>query len=110
MTVPALMDIGNNQYVPLFERVGNSYLNITTNATTLVHSGVGTLFSISVNTKGASSSSIKIYDSLTASGTVIATIDSVNFTGTLPYDLIYTTGLTVVTSGGTPADITVIYR
>lgn len=89
-----------------------SYQNITTGATTTVKSGAGLLRGIVINTPVASAT-ITIYDNTTNSGTKIGTI---TLGGTLandmetfyPYDVLFSTGLTLVTS--TTTDITVVYR
>lgn len=86
-----------------------NYSNISTNTTTIVARGKGTLHSIVINTSGASSNTCTIYDSTTGSGTKIATIDTAGNTGTIIYDVYFTNGLTIVTATGTPADITVTY-
>ena len=92
---------------------GATYQNITTSATTLVKTGAGTLYGVFINTKGASSNTATLYDSLTGSGTKIGTIDTTATTG--PFlnsenGLAFSTGLTVVTATGTQADITISYK
>lgn len=88
---------------------GYCFNNITTNTTTIVKSGPGTLNSVNINTKGSGTVAI-LYDSVTASGTKIATIDtSVNGPSAL-YNLAFTIGLTVVTTGKSPADLTLTYK
>lgn len=86
-----------------------SYSHQATSATTVVKSGVGVLHSIVINTRGTSSTAT-IYDNTAGSGTVIAIIDTTLSTTSFVYDLNFATGLTVVTAGATPADITVTYR
>ncbi len=88
----------------------DSYNNITSQTTTLVKSGAGTLASLSINTPLATGV-ITIYDSTTASGTKIATITqpATAFFGTLAFNVAFATGLTVVTGTATQ-DITVSYR
>lgn len=81
--------------------------HINTSATTLVKTGAGVLHGVTINTK-ATTSVTTVYDSLTASGTVIAVLDSTNNVGSFLYDVAFTIGLTVVTTG-TP-DLTVSYR
>lgn len=88
------------------------YKNIATAATTLVKTGAGTLHILIVNTLIASAT-ITIYDSLTGSGTKIATLTLPStITGDAPFSLAYelpfATGLTIVTSGAT--DLTVSYE
>lgn len=85
------------------------YSNIAGNGTTTVKTIPGRLHSVTVNTKGATSTAT-IYDSLAGSGTKIATIDTTANVGTLVYDCLFNTGLTVVTTGGTPADITLSFN
>jgi len=87
-----------------------SYNNITTSTTTTVKSGAGTLHTIVVNTDGTVASSVTVYDNTTATGTKIATINSLSSTQTYLYDVAFSTGLTLVTTGTAPSDITVTYR
>lgn len=83
-------------------------VNITTATTTVVKSGPGTLWRITLN-KPVASSTITIYDNTTNSGTKLGTIT--NTTDVKPYFLKYggrfETGLTIVTSGAD--DITVTF-
>lgn len=87
-----------------------SYASITSNATTTVKSGAGFLHRIVINTKGASSNTATIYDNTAGSGTKIGTLDTTGGTASLTYNCAFSTGLTIVTSTGTSADLTVIYR
>jgi hypothetical protein len=87
---------------------GFKYTNITTNTTTTVKSGAGVLHSVSVNTKGATETA-QMYDNTAGSGTKIGLIDVTLTQDTLIYDLQFQTGLTIVTAGTTPADITVAW-
>lgn len=85
----------------------NNYTNITAATTTVVDATPGVLHMVTINTTAASA--ITIYDSLTASGTKIATIAASPVIGsTFAYDVAYTIGLTVVTAGA--SDITVSWR
>lgn len=88
----------------------NSARNITTAATTLVKSGAGVLHAVNVNTLGTVVSTVTIYDSLTASGTKIATVNSLTIYGAQIYDVAFTNGLTIVTTGTVAPDITVSFR
>lgn len=81
---------------------------IDANATTPIFAGPGIFHGITVGTPGVTSSAV-IYDSTTGSGTVIATVDTTSAVS-LVFDAHLETGLTVVTAGGTPADITITYR
>lgn len=85
-----------------------SYKNITTNATTTVKTGAGQLAAIVVNTAG-SAWTATIYDNTLGSGTKIATL-SANAQVALPYGVRFGTGLTIVTAGTTPGDITVVWK
>lgn len=87
-----------------------SYSNINTSTTTVVKSGKGTIKSISVNIKGTVASGVIVYDNTSASGSKIATIDSLTFMGQLNLGVIFNTGLTIVTTGAAAPDITVIYK
>jgi len=87
--------------------VSFNYTNITTATTTTVDSGPGVLHGLSINTTAAGA--ITIYDSLTATGTKIATIAASPAIGSyFEYDVSYSTGLTIVTAGA--SDITVAWR
>ena len=83
--------------------------NIISNTTTTVVSGHGLLHSVTINTKGATSNTAKIYDGTAATGTLLATIDTTANVGTLIYDVNFSTSLTIVTASGTAADLTVSY-
>jgi hypothetical protein len=94
------------------EETGRSFVNITTGTTTTVKSGNGFLHAITINTPIASNT-IAMYANTTASGAKIGTItlpaNVAVFTPTsIVYDIAFTVGLTIVTSGAT--DITVSYR
>lgn len=84
------------------------YANITGDATTLVKSGPGIMHGICVNTPTATETST-VYDSLTATGTKIATLTSyTGLPGCYIYDVAFATGLTIVTAVAS-GDITVSY-
>jgi hypothetical protein len=84
-----------------------NYSNINTNTTTTVKSGAGILHSITVNGTGAGET-VTVYDNTSGSGTKIATITPAAGS-TLIFDCKFSTGLTVVTAGTTPADLTINY-
>lgn len=92
----------------LAQQSGNSHEAITTSTTTLVKTGAGVLHAVIVNTKGTVASAVTVYDALTATGDPIAIIDSLNLSGTFEYEVAFSTGLTVVTTGA--PNITVSYR
>lgn len=89
---------------------GYSFNNITTAATTVVKSGAGVVHTLTINSLGTVASVTTIYDNTAASGTKIATIDSLNLRGTVLYDVAFSVGLTIVTTGTIAPDITVAYR
>lgn len=107
----------------LFASVGGyGYRNITGNATTVVKPVPGRLNSIVIN-KNWTGGTVTIYDNTSATGTIIGTIDVGTPSGGLlsssgipgPVTINFlnietTTGLTIVTSGSTSNNITVIYR
>lgn len=92
-------------------RRGDNYSNITTATTTVVKSGSGTLRRIMVS-KAVPNGVITVYDNTSATGTKIATstMPATVFQDhyLLEYDVAFSVGLTVVTSG-TP-DITVVWN
>lgn len=92
------------------QAAGYSFTNITTAATTVVKSGAGVLHGITVNSKGTVASAIVVYNNTAGSGTKIGTIDSLNLSGSFFFDIAFTNGLTVVTTGTVAPDITVSYR
>lgn len=89
--------------------IGN-YLNITGDATTLVKTGAGVLYAITLNNPTATEV-ITIYDSLTATGTKIGTITipASQMPVTLQYTAAFNIGLTIITATAT-SDITITYR
>jgi hypothetical protein len=89
---------------------GFTPVTITTATTTLVKSGAGLLHGITVNSLGTVASTIEVYDALTATGTPLAIIDSLTLSGQFVYDLNFTTGLTLVTTGTVAPNLTVAYR
>lgn len=93
---------------------GDTALNIPTAATNnAIKTGAGVLRKIIVNTPVASGT-VTVYDSLTATGTKLATV---TFPASLvsdgmaeaDYNVAFTTGLTVVTTGSN-MDTTVTYQ
>lgn len=84
------------------------YLNITTGTSTLVKTGVGMLASVMIN-KGVAAATITIYDGIDNTGAKIGTITMVDAVPhALAYQVSFTTGLYIVTSGA--SDITVTFR
>ncbi len=85
------------------------YRNINAAGTTTIKSGPGVLVSVTINNKGGGGHTVTLYDNTTGAGAKIATIDGTGNQVTLFYNIGFTTGLTVVTAGGTAADITVAF-
>ncbi len=83
-------------------------LNITSSTTTLVKTGGGILMRITVGVAGGSSPTIKVYDGLTAGGTLLSTIDG-GTKGSHEFGCGFLVGLCIVTATGTPGDYTIIY-
>lgn len=88
----------------------NSFVNITTAATTVVKSGAGTLHTLTVNNLGTVASLTVVYDNTAGSGTKIASINTLAGQESYFYDVAFTTGLTIVTTGTVAPDVTVSYR
>ena len=80
---------------------------INSNATTVVKNSAGILHLITVN-KAGTAWTITVYDNIEGSGEVIAQIDGTSI-GSFAFNVFFETGLTIVTSGTTPGDITVAY-
>lgn len=89
---------------------GNSFSNITTATTTAVKSGAGILHTICVNSLGTVASTATVYDNTAGSGTKIATLNTLALLGCQTYDVAFSTGLTIVSTGTVAPDITVSYR
>jgi hypothetical protein len=87
---------------------GNAFLRINTSATFLLKSGPGNLHSCVINSLGVGSD-VKLFDGLDNTGVPISRIDTTMSVGTFTYDVRFVTGLCVVTTGSTPANITVAY-
>lgn len=84
--------------------------NLAANATTQIRTGAGVLHAVCINTKGAASNTVTIYDNTASSGTTIGIIDSTVLLGCFTYDAAFGTGLRVVIGTGTAPDITFTYR
>lgn len=120
MSNPQVIDINADVYIPVVTLAdslgnpynavgGNTYSHIATATTTAVKASPGQLHSISINSKGTVASTVTVYDSLAGSGAVIAVIDSLNLSGTTIFDVNFTIGLTIVTTGTVAPDVTVSY-
>lgn len=101
---------------------GNKFFNIVGNAKTTIKSGQGVLRSIVIN-NNMTGGTITVYDNIADSGTKIMTLYVGSPTGGLlsssgipgpciltPIDIEFHTGLTIVTSGASANNVTVIYE
>jgi hypothetical protein len=95
--------------MPLTPTGALSYAHLNANGATTLKSAAGWLHTVTINSKGATGNTATLYDNTTASGTVIAVIDTTAQIQTLLLDAAFATGLTVVLASGTSADITVSY-
>lgn len=89
---------------------GNSYTHITTAATTVIKSGAGVLHTVCVNALGTVASAVTVDDAVSATTPTIAVINSLLLSGCQTYDVAFSTGLTLVTTGTIAPDITVSWR
>ena len=88
---------------------GSDFVHITGNATTVAKTGAGTLHSLLINVSGTLTTRATLYDNTSGSGTVIAVVDTTKASSLFMYNIAFTTGLTIVTTGGA-VDLTVTYR
>ncbi len=86
-----------------------TYTNIIVNGTTLVKTGPGFLHCITINSIGTSWN-LAIVDNTIAAGTKVATITAIATQGQVCYDINFSVGLTIVTTGTLPGDITISWR
>lgn len=99
----------------LAEEQGGTPLTISVNASGQnVVNGPGRLLAVNVNTKGASSNVLSLFDSLTGSGTSLGVFDTTLQAGPLgqygPKGARFGTGLTYTLATGTAANITLVYQ
>lgn len=87
---------------------GAAFTNITTATNTVVSAKPANFMGLTVNTGGAGSSAT-VYNNTTCTGSKIGTYDT-SAAGTVNVGAYASTGICVTTAGGTPADITVLYR
>ena len=88
----------------------NGFRSITATGTTTIKTGAGVLHTVCINSLGTVASVVAIYDSTTATGTKIGTINSLTLGGSFVYDVAFSNGLTIATTGVLAPDITVSYR
>lgn len=102
--------LGEAETQPLF-------VDINTSTTTLLKSGPGNLHDIVFNTAPTGTDwTVTVYDNIIAGGTIIGVFTLRNpTTARTPisldmHGLPFSVGLTVLTAGGTPGDMTVVYE
>lgn len=83
----------------LKSRYSGSFTYISTATTTVCKSGAGHLGKITV--QGGTAGTIIGYDNTAASGTALFSFDSTNALATYTFDVVFGTGLTIVTSAAT---------
>jgi len=86
----------------------NQFAHINTNTTTTLSTTLAHLSRVVVNSAGTGSTAT-IYNSATGSGQVIAVLDTTQAGRVFDFEARCSNGLTVVTAGTTPADLTVLY-
>ena len=89
-----------------------SLKTMSTSTTTTIKTGAGVMHSLVITNTGATSNSIKIYDNTAASGKVIldlSTSGGLPAVGTTILDATFDIGLTIITAGTTPPQLTVTY-
>ena len=84
--------------------------HINTLSTVVCRQSMAVLVAVVINTRGQNGNRLTLYDSVTASGPILAIIDTTAMNGRLPYDVICATGLTAVLDTGAPADVLVIFE
>lgn len=88
-----------------------SFTNLTSNGTTQVKTGAGILVGVAFNTFGLLGNIVTLYDDVAGTSNKIGVIDTVTITSRfIVYNLKFQNGLKVVSSLGTAADLTFIYR
>lgn len=87
---------------------GYSFRNINTNSDTVVTAASGVFAGILINTAGVGSNAI-VYNDTSCSSTIIGNFNTTNQIS-LIINAAVSAGVCVTTSGGTPADITILYR
>lgn len=110
LSLPALAQGSPTFGSPQFVVQAFNYKNITTDATfAAIKSGPGVLGRICINNPAATET-ITIFDSLTGTGTKLATITLASTTlGCFQYDANFHTGLSIITATAA-GDITVLWQ
>lgn len=85
----------------------SAYNDATGTAGHSIKTGAGVFQGFTTNTAGTSSTAV-LYDGTSTAGTKLATINTATV-ASLQYNIAFATGLFIVSSTATPADITVAY-
>ena len=93
--------------VPVEQRY--TYFHATEPGTTTLKSGAAILHAFVINSKSVGGIGT-VFDSTTATGTVIAAIDTTLSTTAFTYDVTAINGLTFAWAGNTGGDVTIAYR
>lgn len=84
---------------------------ISTNSTVDgIKTGAGSLERVCIGVKGATGNLLTLYDNTTATGTVLAVIDTTDRVGCLEYSIRFATGLSAILATGTAADVVISRR
>jgi hypothetical protein len=83
--------------------------HLATNTTLLVRTGLGQLMTVTINTKGLTGNTLKIYDGVDGTGVLIANIDTTAALGSFLYDVIVAAGIFAEMATGTAADVTIVF-
>lgn len=83
------------------------YRHIATSTTTVVKSGHGLLYAVCINNPGTTAT-VTVYDNTAASGTVIAVFGGLAGSSRQQFEVPFTVGCTVVTTGA--PDLTVLFQ
>lgn len=98
----------NGLGVAAVEESGRPYTHVNSNTTVAAKAGKGFLHTLTVGTAGAAWTAT-LFDNTSGTGTVIG-VFSLNTQVSLTLDVAFTTGLTIVTTGTTPGDVTLAVR
>lgn len=95
---------------PTYPQGGVNFNNITTSTTTQVKNGAGIFFGLSINTPQAGAA-VTVWDGIAGAGRKIGTFSGAAQGGPqiTQNGIAFATGLSIVTTGATPADVTVQY-
>lgn len=90
--------VGNNQY---------THISANTAGVQVGPAGTIRLHAVNINTKGAASNLLTLYDGTSTAGAVVAVFDTTVSFGTFQYNVTLQVGLFAVLATGTAADLTI---